>query len=230
MIGSSRISICLVAAIVLIPLAGCGGDGDKGNSVEKMVDGTFVGKVAGTKAFVAVVAAPVVGKQDKRDVSVYVTDGKRLSEWFAGSGASNSFTASSDDRDAEIKGKLSGKAVTGTLKLPGGKTVDYQANTATGAAGLYDLTVSRDGELSGASAAGIGLKGEAPLERGVGTLKLADGKRHKFDLTGDAAAGASLKSGQVRLIVLGDGELSGAGKRRSVKGSGDPAFLIRSVP
>jgi hypothetical protein len=228
MMDSSRISVGIVAAVMLLPVAACGGGGsdDEGDAPAKAVDGTFVGKVAGTKAYVAVVAAPVVGKQTKRDVSVYVSDGRRLTEWFSASAAANSFEAGSEDGDAQVKGTLSGRAVTGTLELPGGKATKYHASPATGAAGLYELSVSRDGELSGASAAGIGLKGETPLEEGTGTLKLADGKRRKFAVTGIAGDVPGLRAGQARLIVLDDG-LTGAGKPRSAKG--DPAFLIRSA-
>jgi hypothetical protein len=223
MIASARISFSLVAAAMVLPLAGCGGGGDR---EAKPIDGTFVGKVAGTEALVAVVAAPPAGEQPKRNISIYVADGRRVTEWFAGSAAANSFTASSDDRDARIKGTLSGGAVTGTLDLPDGKTVKYEATPATGAAGLYDLSVSRKGELTGASAAGIGLKGETPLDSGMGTLKLADGKRRKFDVTGLAGGKLpSLRAGQVRLIVLDEG-LTGAGKPRSAKGGS--AFVLRS--
>lgn len=226
MIASARISFSLVAAVMVLPLTACGGGGDRDEGAVKPIDGTFVGKVAETEALVAVVAAPPAGKQPKRDISVYVADGRRMTEWFAGSATANSFAASSDDRDAEVKGTLSGNAVTGTLELPGGRTVKYQATPATGAAGLYDLSVSRKGELTGASAAGIGLKGETALDSGAGTLKLADGKRRKFDVSGRAGGDlASLRAGQVRLIVLDDG-LTGAGKPRSAKG--DSAFVIRS--
>ena len=227
MIASARISITIVAALIAASLAACGGgDGDREQGAVKPVDGTFVGKVAGTDAFVAVVAAPPAGKESKRDVSVYVADGRRVTEWFSGFTAANSFAASSDDRDAEIKGTLKGGAVTGTLELPSGRTAKYQASQATGAAGLYELSVSRKGQLSGASAAGIGLKGETRLEDGTGSLKLADGKRRKFDVRGMAGGDVpGLRAGQVRLIVLDDG-LTGAGRPRS--GNGGTAFLIRS--
>jgi hypothetical protein len=227
MIGS-RITVGLAIPLVLaLAACGSGGDGDE-RPAEKAVEGTFVGKVAGTKAFVAVVAAPVVGKQEKRDVSVYVSDGKRLSEWFPGSvSGGNTFTAASDDSDAKINGKLGGNAVTGTLELPGGKTVKYQAGPATGAAGLYDLEVSAKGKLSGASAAGIGVKGEAPFDGDTGTLRLADGSKRKFAITSNDEKLSSLRAGQVRLIVLGDGELTGAGVPKSSDADGQ-AFLIRS--
>jgi len=232
----TRVCVSSGAALLLAGSAGCGGGdggGDdaagKAKAREKAIDGTFVGKVSGTNAFVAVVAAPVLGKQEKRDVTVYLSDGKRLSEWFPGTVLSNSFSARSDDRDAEAKGKLTGKAVTGTVKLPDGKTVRFKANRATGAAGLYDLKVSPDGELSGASAAGVGVKGETTLKQGTGMLKLADGKRRKFDVVGDSAGEAArLRAGQVRLIVLGGGQLRGAGKPRAKGSAGDSGFFIRS--
>ena len=228
MIGS-RITVGFAATLILT-LAGCGGGGgDERNAAQKAVDGTFVGKVKGTDAFVAVVAEPAAaGNQAKRELSVYVTDGRRLSEWFPGALSKNSFTATSADDDAEVKGELEGTKVTGTVKLPSGKTVEYEAVPATGAAGLYDLSVTAKGKLSGASAAGIGLKGETPFSNGTGTLKLADGQRKKFEVTRDAADNAaSLRAGQLLMIVLGGGELSGAGKGRAGD-EGDPAFFIRS--
>ena len=71
--------------------------------------------------------------------------------------------------------------MTGTLALGDGKRASYKASAPAGAAGLYDLTVSPDGELSGASAAGLSVTGEITLgRRGTGLLKLADGERLKF--------------------------------------------------
>jgi hypothetical protein len=139
----------------------------------------------------------------------------------------NAFTATSEDRDAKAKGELSAKGVSGEVALPGGKTVKYKATRATGAAGLYDLAVSSNGRLSGASAAGIGLKGRATLAEGRGSLELADGERHRFDVAEDSQGEAGgLKAGQLRVIILGDGQLRGAGKPRPA--AGDEAFFIRS--
>jgi hypothetical protein len=216
---------CL-AVLLVAPLAGCGGeDRAAEQSKSKPLEGTFLGKVTGTNALVAVVAAPAAGKQERRDVTIYVSDGSKLSEWLGGPVERNSFAAKSDDRDAEVKGELNGNSVKGTVKLPDGKTVRYEAKRATGAAGLYELTVGPKGKLSGASATGIGLTGKTALGAdGSGTLKLADGTRHKFDVTGTAAGSElPLRSGQLRVIVLGDGELRGAGRAR---GSG--GFFIRS--
>jgi hypothetical protein len=214
------------AVLVMAPVAGCGGEDRAAEKpTPKPLDGTFLGKVTGTNALLAVVAAPAAGKQDRQAVRIYLSDGSKLSEWLDAAVERNSFAAASDDRDAEVKGQLNGNSVKGTIRLPGGKTVRYEASRATGAAGLYELTVSPKGKLSGASATGIGLTGKTALEAdGSGTLKLADGTRHKFDVTGNAGdSELALRSGQLRVIVLGDGELRGAGRAR---GSG--AFFIRS--
>jgi hypothetical protein len=227
----NRTRICVGLAVMFVvaaPATGCGGDDNDGDApAEKAVDGMFVGKVAGTDALVAVVAAP--GK-DKREAQVYVSDGTTLSEWFPGSVQGNSFTATSEDDDAEAHGKLSKDSVAGTLKLPDGKTVRYEARRATAASGLYELTVSGKGRLSGASAAGVGLTSKSKLRApGSGSLKFADGNRREFKVTtvSDDERGP-LRAGQVRMIVLPDGQMSGAGVRGSTAGDGEADFYIRS--
>jgi hypothetical protein len=219
------IPLSLVAAF-LLALTGCGGD-DEGKKEATSVAGTFVGKVSGTKAFVAVVASPAAKNEDRRDVTVYVCDARSLCESFRGSATGDDFVANADEGDAEANGNLSDKAATGTIELAG-KTVRYNAGQATATAGLYDLTVSSRGKLRGASAAGVGLTGELP-RAGTGRLKLADGKRLRFDVTRDSEGNRlRLRPGQVRLIVLPGGQLSGAGKNRRTAGGGTSDFFIRS--
>jgi hypothetical protein len=231
-----RAGIWVLFVLLLLPLTGCAGDESPDDEeaekveAEKAVAGSFVGEISGTKAFVAVVAAPAAGEKDARAVQVYVSDGRRLSQWFSGSILDNSFVAKSDDGETEAKGKLSGDSVTGTVELPGGKTLRYEAGPPSGAAGLYELTVSSEGELSGASAAGLGVMGEVTMRRrGEGMLRLVDGKRLEFDITRNAAGDLiGLRAGQVRLIVLASGQLRGAGKSRPSAG-GDSTFFIRSA-
>jgi len=228
----------VLAVLLLLPFAGCSGDDSRDDDeaeravkAEKEVAGSFVGKVSGTKAFVAVVAAPAAGEQDSRAVQVYVSDGTRLSEWFSGSISDNSFVAKSNDGSTQVKGKLSGESVTGTVELLSGKTVGYEASPPSGAAGLYELTASSAGELSGASAAGLSVTGEIKLgKRGTGMLRLVDGKRLGFGVTRMRAGDlARLRAGQVRLIVLPNGELRGAGKSRPAAGGGASNFFIGSA-
>ncbi len=231
-------------ALVLTALAGCTGDdgaegdgGPEGKNADKAVEaaeaafvGSFVGEVEGTKAFVAVVAAPAQEGQDSGAVQVYVSDGRGLSEFFSGPISDGGFAAESDDGDAEAEGTLSGDSVTGTVALPDGTTGSYEASPPSGGAGLYELTLSSGGKLSGASAAGLALKGEIALgKRGTGMLRLVDGRRLEFVLTRKRAGDlAHLRAGQVRLIILADGELRGVAKGRPSKG-GRSGFFIRTA-
>jgi hypothetical protein len=228
----TRTAAFSLAVLLLAPLAACGsGDDGDDKASEKAVDGTFVGKVSGTDAYVAVVAAPAARGKDRRDLTLYMSDGGRLSESFSGAAERNSFVARSEDDDAEAKGKLAGNSVSGTVKLPDGKTVDYRASRATAAAGLYDLTVSREGQLTGASATGVGLTSKSTLRApGNGRVKFADGKRRKFEVVADSAADpVRLRGGEARLIVLPDGNLSGAGEGRPAGGGDALDFFIKSA-
>ena len=74
------------------------------------------------------------------------------------------------------------------------------------------------------------MKGEIALrKRGSGKLRLVDGRRLKLALTRTRAGDlAHLRAGQVRLIVLSDGELRGVAKGRPSKG-GRYEFFIRSA-
>lgn len=232
MLKRTRSLLPFIVVLLAAPMAACGDDdGDDGqvDKKAKPVAGTFVGKVPDTEAFVSVVAAPPAKGADKREIAVLVCDAKRLCEGFSGTATGNDFVATADG-DAEAKGELSEKSATGSVELPGGKTVRYKAGPATATAGVYELTVSANGKLTGASAAGVGLTGKSELPApGTGTLKLADGKRLKVVLTRSAAGDPlSLPAGQARLIVLPDYQLRGAGKSRRTSGGSDADFFIRS--
>jgi hypothetical protein len=226
----------VAAVLVLISLVGCSGDdasgdgtGETAAKADKPVEGSFVGNVSGMKAFVAIVAAPAEAGGNERAVEVYLTDGNRVSESFSGSISNNSFVVESDDGDSEAKGELSGESVTGTVELPNDKTVRYKASQPAGAAGLYDVTVSANGKLRGASAGGIGVTGRIDLLLGTGVLRLADGRRLKFDVAespGDQVP--QLQAGQGRLIVLASGEVKGAGTSQTASGDESSGFFIRS--
>jgi hypothetical protein len=226
-------TISTSAVLLLAALAGCGGDGDEREGVKeevKALEGTFVGKADGEDAFVAVVASPAARGEERRELTVYACDAKRLCQWFSGSVSGNSFRVGAERGDGEASGELTRKAATGAIELSDGKTLRYKAERATAAAGLYDLTVSSSGKLTGASATGVGLTGKSTIPKtGDGSLKLADGKRLKLDVTRSSASGSlPLRAGQVRLIVLPDHQLRGAARSRRTAGGSHSDFFIRS--
>jgi hypothetical protein len=219
-----------VLVLLLAGAAGCGGDDERrpDGAEQTAADGTFVGDVAGREGFVAVVAAPAARGKDTRPVTLYASGGRGLSESLAGTVRGNRFNATSDDGDAKASGTLKGAEVTGTLTLPSGDDAAFRAQRATAAAGLYELTVSAKGRLSGASANGVGLTSESSLRApGFGRLEFADGKRRRFELTADAADPVRLGAGRLRMIVTPDGELSGAGAAQA--GGKELELFIRSA-
>jgi hypothetical protein len=236
--------VLVVVSLSLLAIVGILGggetaDGDAGNTgktanpsrAQTPIDGSFVGKLAGTNALVSVVIAPAADDETRRNVQLFVADGRRLSEWLSGSITDNTFAAKSADGDAEAEGNVSDESIKGSVELPNGKTIRYAATRPGGAAGLYDLTVSRAGKLSGASAAGLALKGQVEAQgRGTGVLKLADGTRLKLVLTPASASDvAGLKAGRIRVIILSADEIAGAGTRRPNATDGDSGFFIRSA-
>jgi hypothetical protein len=161
---------------------------------------------------------------------VYACDGKRVCEWFSGSAAGNSFRIAAEGGDGQTSGELTRKGASGTIELSDGKTLRYEAEQATATAGLYDLEISANGKLRGASATGVGLTGKSKIPKpGDGSLKLADGKRLKLDVTRSSARGSvPLRAGQVLAIVLPDHRLRGAARSRRTSGGGHSDFFIRA--
>ena len=221
-----------LVAVLLVPLGGCGDDDDDADQAEKPkpVTGTFVGKARASDAFVAVVAEPLAKDQDKRGITVFVCDAKSLCEWFSGSASGNKVTLKTEGGEAGAT--LDADVATGTVKPADGETVRYRAGSATATAGLYDLTVSANGRIRGASAAGVGLKGQSTLpSAGNGSIELADGRRLKFDITRNSGDDPiRLAPGEIRLIVLQDGQLKGAAKSRPAEGADAADFFVLSAP
>ena len=184
----------------------------------------------------AVVAAPQTGESVKREVSVYVCDGRTVNEWFPGSAEDGRFTIPSDDGDAEVKGTLEDDAVTGTAELPDGKAVSFETRRATGTAGLYSVTLLRTGEVRGTSETGGRLAGELgePARLGrkpprrrypiTGTITARNGDT--LDLAGKAGAWTDDPS-EWRWVVLPNGQIRGATKtRRTTAGGSDFTYYI----
>jgi hypothetical protein len=217
--------------LLLAAVAGCGDD-DDGDQVEREprpVDGTYVGRVPKSDTFVSVVADPASKGQERRAVTVYACDASRRCELFSGMATGNEFSASAVGGEGKADGKLTRGSASGSIELRGGESVSYKAGRATAAAGVYNLTVSANGRIRGASAAGVALTGTSTLpEPGRGTLRLADGSRLKFRTTRTSAEIARLEAGELRLIVLSNGQLRGVGKTSAEDGD-QLVFFVRSA-
>jgi hypothetical protein len=212
-----------VVSAVLLAASACGGDEDRaaaeddaatasdGAALKKtagLYHGAYVGAAKKSGALVAVVAAPPDGNK-KRSVTLFVSDGAGILEYFPGTKAGNRFKASSEDGDATAAGTVTAAAVTGKVRLPGGRQLAFKAARGSGASGLYGLEVNRRGALEGASEGGVGAKGRTTLSgTGRGYLDLADGRRVRFTVR--EAPGVRLDGKVSRVIVSPQGTVTGA--------------------
>jgi hypothetical protein len=158
----------LVLVLALWITAGCGGSGGEygGGSPQQeaqkaapLVTGSFVGEAPDAEAFVAIVATSPEEEGQERDVRAYLSDGERLTEWFTGTAEGNELDLTSEG-DARLQGNLSTEASTGTITLEDDRTLTYTADLARGVAGLYNVTISEEGRVRGASETGGLLEGQ----------------------------------------------------------------------
>ena len=158
----------LVTVLTLwLLLTGCAGqqEEESGGSQQEEekgappVAGSFVGETPDASAFVALVADVPEGDGDEREVKAYLCDGQTVSDWFWGSVVGNDLSLSSDS-GAQMEGQLTPDTASGTITDPNGDSVSFDAPLATGIAGLYNVSVSSDGTLSGTSQTGGQMEGQ----------------------------------------------------------------------
>jgi hypothetical protein len=115
------------------------------------------------------------------------------------------------------EGNLSAEASTGTITLDDESTLTYTAELATGLAGLYDVTISEEGGVSGTSETGGFLEGqlgeeeqrnEEELRPIRGYFTSAEGQEARFEVLGREP-----EPEEYLWIVLEDGRVKGAEKR-----------------
>ncbi len=112
--------ILIVTGLIALMLAACG---------QERTQGSFVGQVAGTDAFVAVVT-------DGELVIGYVCDGQGIGEWFQGRVADGVLTSA---RGARLALEVAKEGVSGTFTAVSGSSHSFTTEVATGSAGLYRL-------------------------------------------------------------------------------------------
>lgn len=219
-----KISVPLLIVIGLFA-TGCGGVDEANATTEKdpaAVSGSFVGKVEGAEIGVAVVAGEPAAEGQARTLSVYVCDGRALSLWFTGQAAGNQADLSTDGVSATVVVRAEGTS--GTIALSGGRKLAFTALPASGAAGLYNVTVAANGTVRGTSETGSELTGQlAASEAPDGGPVVATASSGDQDVKLEALA-RQVRPGAYRWIVTSDRKVYGANsKGPSAGGVGGPS-------
>jgi hypothetical protein len=137
----------------------------------------------------------------------------------------NAIDLDSEDGDAHLRATLKEGGAEGTVELPDGTSVTFNATSAAGSnpAGLYELALSPDGVLSGTSWGDKRLELQGRQDGGFeGTVTLPNGETLPFK--SDPRKPYTTTAGQSRAIILPDG--TSRGKR--TKTTGDTSGSFRS--
>lgn len=163
-----RAGLGALVVATLLATAGCGSGDEGGAAATDGDEQTFVGRVDGTDAYVAVVT-------DGDEVLAYLCDSEKLWNYLDGSQDDDRITAGDDTAAVLLDATLDGDTISGTVTLPtDGSSHAFTAVAATGEAGLFTL------EQESAESVGQG-----------GWIRLADGsvrgKQVTVSVTGDDA-------------------------------------------
>lgn len=185
----------------------------------------FVGEVqtvpAGV-AFVAIVLAEATPGTDAREARalLYGDAESGIREWFPGAVTGSTLDLASDG-GARLRGEISAESANGTITMPDGTIIPFNARPATGVAGLYTVFMYPDGRVEGTSESGVQLAGHlGAKEEGsdlypiTGTLDPPEGDPQAFAL--DIHISAPLREELIpsRFVVLEDGRILGGSKSR----------------
>ncbi|MCI0397949.1 MAG: hypothetical protein L0332_16670 [Chloroflexi bacterium] len=100
--------------------------------------GSFVGTVADTDAYIAIVP------QENNNIIAYVCDGQTISVWFRGERNENSLDLTATN-GARLQASLETETATGNVTLVDGQVHSFTATLASGEAGLYRAEEAIDG-------------------------------------------------------------------------------------
>lgn len=149
---------------------------------------------------------PDTQEGNEREVRAYLC-GEEVNEWFSGSVTGNDLDLASAN-GGWLEGTLTSGAASGTINISDDSTVPFETSPATGLAGLYNVSRSADGQLSGSSERGGRIEGQiADRAQGdaypiSGTITPPEGQPQNFGLLASPNA-----PDDFRLIALADGRL-----------------------
>ena len=96
------------------------------------ISGTFVGKIDGSDALIAIVVL------ETRETLAYVCDSKLVAQWFRGNATADGLALSAGGSKLEARLSIDGAA--GQVTLGSGSARSFTATPAIGSAGLYRAT------------------------------------------------------------------------------------------
>jgi hypothetical protein len=123
----------LATVLLAVAVAGCSDNGNDKAAEPETVTGSFVGTVAGSDAYVAIVVGPT------GDSLAYVTDGASSVDWVDGTRRSDSALLSNEG-GATLDAKFGRGIVTGSFTRPGYEPLSVTARRHDAPAGLYRAT------------------------------------------------------------------------------------------
>jgi hypothetical protein len=221
---SAELLLALVLTLILALLVRCGGE------EEQAIAGQFVG-TASDDTFVAVVADEPVTVDGERKFQAFVCDGKPqgIAEWFTGSLAGNTFDLTSVSTNAQIHGTLAETSTTGTVTLPDAQSRDFDGSRTRlrEGDGIYELTSTSEGQLSGSSKNGAQLVGHVESNGTViGTIILPDFETIDYAWRVVSESGGVVQPDSYTVIVR-NGAQEARGRSGDVQG-GNPGGIVFS--
>jgi hypothetical protein len=186
--GFSRLAVVLLAVLLAVVPAACGGD--DGEDAEPRPEdmerpmarpGVFVGAVAFSIDRIAL-ALDDPDSGGRQQVRAYVTDGEPGgdSEWFEGTATGGRIELTSKSGKARLSGAVGQRDLHGTITLADGVNRHFHTIPATHGAGIYDVTVTADGRYTGTSTTGAKLEAEQAGNFVEGALMTPEGDRFPY--------------------------------------------------
>jgi hypothetical protein len=195
-----------------------------------VVSGSYAGMLEGAPVAVAVVAQAPAAEGQPRTVTMFVCNGTSLAVSLTGQATGNTAVLRSADRRFNARVTLTPRVASGVLAVPGGKQYRFSVPTTAAVAGLFDVTVSRNGVVQGRSATGATLTGQigagAKLSLAAAVTVTARAGSAALKLRSTARR---LAPGSYRWIVLPNGKVFGANTRGMASG-GIGGLLIAQLP
>ena len=133
LLGAGLAALCLVTGCDDVS-GESAGESDSEGEAPALRDVHLLGEL-GDGAFISIVA-------DEDDVVIYACDGEddnvTMNEWFKGPHDDGAFELTSKD-GAHVSGQFDAETATGSLTMPGGAAIEFDALVEDGDAGLYVL-------------------------------------------------------------------------------------------